>query len=196
VNLTMAKPNLTIKDFIPLNLGLIELRQDGARPVWHYKGESLPEAITFARTCIQAGDTFFDPLTNRPFGSHLATLTAGQIRLLLAMHQAQVHDKLSSLKYPEQMPFLRKSDARGFSTNYNYLMHFGLANKKKVDGGTYWFVTTEGRQFCEGTVPTYQFLINQGSEVIRYGPKITFAKQLLPEIDTLRRNPLWWRKDD
>lgn len=164
---------------------------------WKYLGNNLAECIRFAKKVQSSGDHFFDPLTMEVTGAHRAVLSKGMVTLLAAMDHYHRFNDIKTMSYPTGFPYLSGHAARGFSTNYNYLIHFGLLAKspgeKNSDGCVHYWVTDTGRDFIEW-MPIEAELFNIGPMVVGYDTSSSktfdefFSAAELKEME----KPLWF----
>lgn len=117
---------------------------------WVYIGNSLSDCVDFAKLVRRHGEWFFDPLTAEVSGVHRATLDREMVRLLAAMSHYQDFNDYTTMVYPGDFPVVTSRAARGFTTNYNYLVHFGLLGKEHREDAVHYWVTDKGREFLAG----------------------------------------------
>ncbi len=164
-------------------------------PVWVFKGTYYLEFETFVRTVVKAGEHFRCPGADEPVGPHLALLEIGQIKLLAAMLQVQGFEN-RWLKYPKDFPQPSKKAARGFSTNYNYLYQFGLAEKipsNHTTRGVKWRGSPLGRAFIFDNAPCPEYVLNKGEQVVRKSDTLVYLSDFFDEeaIEDLRYRKFW-----
>jgi len=175
--------------FAPIDPSLVELRT-GPHNVWYYLGNDLRECTRFARIVLENGGTFFDPLTGKPYGSNIEQMDVHKAELLLAIYHLRLYKDKASLLYSEEFPHLSDKYARGFTTNYSYLVHFGLLSKARLDGKVYYRLTNKGMDFCRGFAQCPKFVVNRGAEVLAVSPESYTMGDLIPNFQT--RTPMWW----
>lgn len=102
-------------------------------------------------------------------------LTVGMCRLLYALYLRE-KDGVSEFRFPEDFPILERGVGRGFTTNYNYLWHFGLAeNIAKVSqedrfkGKAVWRLTDKGRDFANGRISVPRTVFGRGKDLWGFG---------------------------
>ncbi len=125
------------------------------KPHWVYLGNSLAECIRFARKVQESGEYFLDPLTMEIMGAHHTKLALVlPVLLLVAMDHYHRFNDMKTIAYPEEFPYLSGKAARGFTADYNYLVHFGLLDKGSEnvnsDDCVHYRVTALGRAFIGG----------------------------------------------
>lgn len=165
---------------------------------WKYKGNDLAECIAFARKVQAAGEKFYDPLTDDIRSTHRAILDASMIRLLVAMDHYRRYQDRTMFEYPNDFPKVSPGAARDFSTNYNYLVHFGLLGKKTQDGEVVYWVTNLGRKFINGESICCE-LYNIGPEVVGYNDTSwgTITDKIDAEEWAEMQKPLWfWSQEN
>ncbi len=171
------------------------------RICWQYIGNDLAECIRFAKRVQSGGDHFFDPLTMEVTGAHHTILSKGMVLLLAAMDHYHRFNDVKTMSYPTGFPFLSEQAARGFTTNYNYLVHFGLLAKspgeKNHDGCVHYWVTDHGREFIAG-IPILAELYNIGPMVVGYasGSKKTFDEFFSTAELAEMEKPLWFLTEE
>ena len=164
---------------------------------WKYVGNNLAACIQFAKLVQSKGDHFFDPLTEEVTGAHHTVLSKGMVLLLAAMDHYHRFNDIKTMSYPTGFPYLTKFAARGFTANYNYLVHFGLLAKSpgdsNPDGCVHYWVTDHGREFIAG-IPILAELFNIGPMVVGYatGSRKTFDEFFTTAELTTMEKPLWW----
>jgi hypothetical protein len=160
---------------------------------WKYTGNDLADCILHAKRVMACGENFLNPITGEIAYSHKVILSKSMAILLAAMqHYHEYQDKVT-MEYPTDFPLIDNDAARGFTANYNYLIHFGFLEKKTVDGDVHYWVTDLGREFIAGE-PIYKTLFNCGREVLGFDKNTmcTFAGFFTQtELDEMRK-PLWW----
>lgn len=160
---------------------------------WVYLGSDFDELIAFSRKAQSYGERFYDPLTADVAGAHHAILDKQMVRLVLAMQHYHQFNDYEQMAYPNDFPVISPRAARGFSTNYNYLVHFGLLGKVHRDGEVYYWVTDLGRRFIGGCSIRCE-LYNVRSEVVGWNDQswgtITdyFSEGELRDME----KPLWF----
>jgi len=168
------------------------------KPCWKYLGNNLEECAQFARQVQAAGEKFYDPLTDDVRSAHRAVLDKYMIRLLVAMEHYRLYQERERFEYPNDFPKVSPGAARDFSTNYNYLVHFGLLGKTIRDAGVvvYW-VTDLGREFINGERIRCE-LFNIGPEVVGYNDQSwgTIADKIDAKELAKMRKPLWFWTDE
>jgi hypothetical protein len=177
-----------------------ELISINGKPCWKYFGNNLEECVQFARQVQAAGEKFYDPLTDDVRSAHRAILDKYMIRLLVAMEHYRLYQEREEFVYPNDFPKVSPEAARDFSTNYNYLVHFGLlakGNKVGVGGVVYW-VTNLGRAFIAGESIRTE-LFNIGPEVVGYNENSwgTIVSKLGEAEVQQMKKPLWfWTEEN
>jgi hypothetical protein len=165
---------------------------------WKYVGNNLQECILFARKVQAAGEKFYDPLTDNIQHAHRAILDAPMVRLLVAMYHYELYQDREMFEYPKDFPKVSPGAARGFSTNYNYLVHFGLLGKKNQDGEVVYWVSDLGQKFVKGESIRCE-LFNIGPEVVGYDENSWGNIESKIDEDELleMKKPLWfWTEEN
>jgi len=184
--------NLTAEDF---DCDVTTVNING-KICWKYIGNDLEECIRFARKVQLGGDHFFDPLTTEVMGAHRAKLDKNMVLLLAAMDHYHRFNDVKTMAYPTGFPYLSGQAARGFTTNYSYLVHFGLLDKShgsNSDGKVHYWVTDHGREFIAG-IPILAELLNIGPMVVCFAKD---SRKTFDEFFTVgelaeMENPLWF----
>ncbi len=160
---------------------------------WRYLGNDLEECIQVARLAQSKGEKFYDPLLDEVQGVHQAKLDRGMVLLLAAMDHYHRFNACKTLTYPNDFPVVSPKAARGFTTNYSYLVHFRLLAKKTVDGEVQYWVTERGRRFLQGEEILCE-LYNIGPEVVGYNPDSqgTIGKFFHDGMLEQMKKPLWF----
>lgn len=160
---------------------------------WKYLGNDLAECVKFAVLVQSRGERFYDPLTADVAGVHRAILDKPMIRLLVAMEHYHQYQEREVFEYPNDFPKVSPNAARGFSTNYNYLVHFGLLDKKNVDGEVVYWVTDLGREFIAGKSIRCE-LFNIGPEVVGHDDNSwgTIEDKITGDELQKMKKPLWF----
>jgi hypothetical protein len=175
-----------------------ELVSINGTPCWKYFGNDLEECVQFARQVQGAGEKYYNPLTDDVRSAHRAILDKYMIRLLVAMEHYRLYQDRDMFVYPNDFPKVSPGAARDFSTNYNYLVHFGLLNKKHEDGEVIYWVTTLGRAFIGGFSICTE-LFNIGPEVVGYDDNswgTIISKLGEAEVERMKK-PLWfWTEEN
>jgi hypothetical protein len=163
-------------------------------PCWRYLGDSLSEAVSFARKVRTAGERFFDPLTARVTGVRKAKLNREMVLLMAAMahyHDFKDHD---TMIYPGDFPVVAPKAGEGFTTDYNYLVHFGFLGKERRDDDLHYWVTELGRGFLAGN-PVHSSLLHTGALVHGLDPAgelTTISDFFVPTQLEEMQKPLWF----
>jgi len=182
---------LTIADFtFP-----VRQLESGSKLYWEYLGISYPEFQVFVAQILDAGESCLIPGVGVT-RFHLEKMTHAKCKLLAAMVQVQgPEDKW--LKYPGEIPRVSEKEARGFTTSYNYLAHFGLAESQPSTHkrhGVKWRATTAGRAFIHDNTSCPDYVVNQGKEVLRRSEMQVYLSDFYDAeaIDDLRNTPGFW----
>ncbi len=154
---------LTISDF---NCSVTKTNVRGT-DCWTYLGDSLTEAVDFARKVQAVGEKFYDPLTGVVTGVHTAVLDKAMVTLLIAMEHYHKYNDYSRISYPGDFPVLDKG-TRGFTGEYAYLVHFGLLSRGREGEFTFYQVTDLGREFIEGGKKVCPVLFNTAGQIHGY----------------------------
>ena len=177
--------------------GKVQFISLNGKPCWKYLGNDLEECVQFARQVQAAGEKFYDPLTDSVRSAHRAILDKYMIRLLVAMEHYRLYQERERFEYPNDFPKVSPGAARDFSTNYNYLVHFGLLAKENKDGVVVYWVTNLGRAFIAGESIRTE-LFNIGPEVVGYDENSwgTIVSKLgEAEVERMKK-PLWFWTDE
>jgi hypothetical protein len=183
--------DMTIQDLRDCEL-LTETTVKGIK-CWKYTGDYLPECIDYAAKVKASGENFLNPITGEIAYSHKVILSKSMVILLAAMQHYHDYQDKETMAYPNDFPVTDNSAARGFSGNYNYLVHFGFLGKQTIKGEVRYWVTDLGREFLSGK-PIFRILFNCGTEVLG------FDKSTECTIDTFftaaelseMKKPLWF----
>lgn len=189
----MSKPQLTVEDFVKAGIPAekTELRTTGTQHVWYYLGNDLQEYVRHADVVLGTSDKFYDYANRRPGGAHLKDMDAPMALLLTAMCQITRATGKEVFVYPKDFPIVQPNLARGFSTNYNYLKHFGMCSKPT--SGQYQ-VTPFGFKWFDGLVSCPEYVICSGENVLRESESRLYVHDLLGDIEQIREEPLWWEE--
>ncbi len=184
---------LTVEDF---PCPVIQTNINGVK-CWKYSGCDLDECIAFARVVQAAGEKFYDPLLDEVRSAHIAKLNKGMVLLLAAMDHQHRYNDYETMAYPNDFPVISSKAARGFTTNYSYLVHFNLLSKTSRNGEVHYWVTDLGRRFIKGESIRCT-LYNIGSEVVGFDDISwgTINKYFSEKVLTEMRKPLWWVKEE
>lgn len=189
----MSKPQLSVQDFIDAGFtpDETELKSTGNQHVWYYKGNSLEGYVRHCDVILGTSDKFYDYANRRPGGANRIEIDGAMALLLTAMCQIVKEEGKTIFHYPNDFPVVQPNLARGFSTNYNYLQHFGLCGKT---ARAQYFVTKLGFDWFDGVASCPEYVICNGENVLRTSDEKIFVHELLSDIEDIRNEPLWWRK--
>src|SRR5208282_977932 len=170
---------------------------------WVFQGERYADFAVFAVKVINAGEKFYCP-GMEIIGAHVENLRHIQVVLLAAMLHAQGCDngwENKWLKYPTELPEIDPEDARGNTTNYSYLWHFGLVlseNSNHKRKGKKWQGTEFGRSFIFDGARCSAFVINDHHHVIRKSDEVMCLTDFYTDgvIERLRHEPEFWLAPD
>lgn len=165
---------------------------------WRYAGNDLRECVVFARKVRTAGEKFWDPLTGDIRSAHRQRLTEGMSLLLAAMQHYHDYNDMRTMTYPNEFPMVNSKAARGFTTHYNYLIHYGLLGKESRDGVVHYWVTDLGREYLDGKELPGSIL-NIGKEILGFDPTAEMVSMTTlfsaSELDEMQK-PLWFLPED
>jgi len=184
------QPALTVQDFVDAGFRPEQTRlvSNGAQHVWYYVGNDLEGYVRHADVVLGTPDKFFDFATRRPCGMNRMEIDGAMALLLTALVQLSRETGKEVFNYPNDFPKVQPQLARGFTTNYNYLAHFGLCIK---DGRGKYRVSQLGFDFFDGIRPCSEYVICNEDRVLRQGGEV-FIHELLDDIEDIRVEPLWW----
>ncbi len=163
---------------------------------WVYLGNDLAECVSFAKMVTRNGELFFDPLTVDVRGPHRQWLEKSMVLLLVSMQHYHQYNDVETMAYPEEFPWI-DDNARGFCSNYSYLVHFGLVDKKSSGGKPHYWVTDLGRRFIEGERVRRE-LYNIGRLVVGHNGDSWGCFADYFNLDELleMQQPLWFLTDE
>ena len=174
----------------------VEYQRINDRDCWVYKGNDLRECVVFAKKVTLNGEKFFDPLTIDVRGPHRQWLEKSMVLLLVSMQHYHQYNDVETMAYPEEFPWI-DDNARGFCSNYSYLVHFGLVAKRSIDGTPHYWVTNLGRRFINGERIRRE-LYNIQRLVVGYNDDSWGCFTDYFSLEELRemQKPLWWLKEE
>lgn len=109
-----------------------------------------------------------DNLPNEKFtverSAHKQRLDHHMINLVIAMYNE--HGVGTKLQYPKDFPHLNDRYARGFTTNYAYLRHWGLLERTGNGKTPDWHVTELGEQFIRGEIDAPAWVYNVEDKLV------------------------------
>lgn len=173
---------------------------------WEYTGDSVKEMRECAFIVARAGERMKSLLGEPTLLAHVAKLDFSMVLLLLAMSQQHRYRGLDWLRYATDFPHVSPGVGRNFSTNYNYLVHFGLAEKRarlRQDGEekspeeVEYRLTEKAYAFLRGETSCPAYIINKQAYVLDRATDQVFVKNFLrPSLQNdLEMNPLWWEEE-
>lgn len=185
----MSKPELDLEAFrvSGVNPDSMQVESDGPRHVWYYKGNDLAEYIRAAQLVMHSSDKFYDVITGRAEGAHRVEFDGRLGLLLVGLVQIALETGKDTFNYPADFPKVDPDEARGFTTNYNYLYHFGLC--ERPSRGVYKLTKTAYAAYYGESIPDY--VIVNGDKVLFTGSANTKLSDV-NNIEDLKNNPYWW----
>jgi len=186
---------LSIADFVTAGIPkeLVRIKEEGKQyTVWEYLGNDVQEMLRFVNVVLRSRDKFFDPLTRRPEGSNRHTLETASVILLISLCQLTMVKHKHEFKYPDDFPKVTpKRGARGFSTNYSYLVHFGLLGRPEGKPESHYYVTQKGFDFYNGLATCSEFVICNRKNVLHSSKEQVRITDFV-DIEDFKKEPLWW----
>ena len=164
---------------------------------WKYLGNDCAELAACAEIVREAGEKLVTPWNESVRLANKTSLDMGMVLFLIALEQQQVYLGLEWIRYPTQFPRVQPQQARGFSSNYSYLVHFDLIEKDGPHNALDYRVTEKGVNFLSGKIACSEFVLNRGRLVLDESEaqaRITdyFARRYL---DAFAESPLWWEEE-
>lgn len=187
----MKHPELTLRDFLDAGIPMdkIKLESSGDRHVWYYTGCNLAEYTAAGKLVMGTTDKFYDVVTRRPEGANRIDFDGHLGLLLVGCVQLYERDGQDTFVYSNRdFPRVDPDEQRGFTTNYNYLAHFGFFTKPKR--GTY-VLTRKAIDFYYHGTTCPDYVIVSEDKVLREGPSNTRLSDV-NNVQDLKENPFWW----
>jgi hypothetical protein len=119
-----------------------------------------------------------------PWDGHLSLLLFGMVQAYRLRGQRTFCTRTGGITMPRVDPDL----ARGYSTNYAYLVHFGFCTKPAP---AVFELTEAAFRYVDGEESAPDYIIARKAEVIERGPR-TVPASAVSNVEDLQANPLWW----
>lgn len=168
----------------------------GNKRYWKFTGEAYSKFEEFAQLVVAAGENLWLPGYGVLY-SRARYMTHDLCDLLAAFVQLQDVCGLNWLRYAEDFPTFNSHYARGFTTNYGDLLYLGMAESTTSDHRTHgkkWRPTAAGRAFIQSAGECPEFVVVQGSTIVRTSDKQLKLEDFYEDSDIHKFNniPLWW----
>jgi hypothetical protein len=166
---------------------------DNAKDAWVYSGDSVDELLHVAQTCYDNGEPYLNLENGLREAPNKVTFEPTLARLVMAMAQLERAGQREFV-YAAGFPQCQRGEARRFTTNYNYIVHFGLATKRPGERHKpIYSLTDAAREFAfgEGRVPTY-ILANGAERVGESSESVTRQQVFTPDELAVVETPNFW----